>query len=99
MFARARALEPFLEDAIHSLRHELNVIDIPNFGLAAAVELAPLPGQASVRAMKVFEHCFDAGVMVRYSSDIIALGPAACASADDIGIMVDTLRRALRANA
>ena len=39
----------------------------------------------------------DHGVLLRYTGDILALGPAAVASADDIGMMVDTLRSALRA--
>ena len=35
--------------------------------------------------------------MLRYTSDILTLGPAATASEDELGIMVDTLRHALRA--
>ena len=96
LFARARALEPQLADAMHALRGEPNVIDIRNFGLAAAVELQPMPGQASIRALNIFQYCFDHGVLVRYTGDIIALGPAATASADELGIMVDTVRAAIR---
>ena len=97
LFARARRLEPLLAEAIHALRGEPNVIDIRNFGLAAAVELTPRAGQPSVRAMQVFDHCFENGVMLRYTGDILALGPAATASEDELGIVVDTLRRAIRA--
>ena len=99
LFERARELEPLLADAVHSLRAEPNVIDIRNLGLAAAVELAPLRDQPSMRAMKVFHHCFDAGVMVRYAGDIIALGPSATASAVEIEKMVDVLKLAIRAHA
>ena len=97
LFARARRLEPLLAEAIHALRGEPNVIDIRNFGLAAAVEHTPRAGQPSVRAMQVFDHCFENGVMLRYTGDILALGPAATASEDELGIVVDTLRRAIRA--
>ncbi len=99
LFARARHLEPLLADAVHTLRGEPHVIDIRNFGLAAAVELAPRADGASLRAMEIFDRCFEQGVMLRYTSDILVLGPAATASEDELGIMVDTLRRAIRATA
>ena len=99
LFERARRLESVLEDAVHALRGEPNVIDIRNFGLAAAVELAPRAGQASLRAMQVFDRCFQDGVMLRYTGDILALGPAPIASEDEVGMLVDTLRRAIRAAA
>ena len=95
LFARARRLEPLLAEAVHALRGEPNVIDIRNFGLAAAVELAPRADGPSLRAMEVFDRCFELGVMLRYSSDILVLGPAATASEDELGIMVDTLRNAI----
>ncbi len=97
LFARARQLEVVLADAVHDLRGEPNVIDIRNFGLAAAVELSPHADGVSLRAMEVFDRCFEQGVMLRYTSDILVLGPAATASEDELGILVDTLRQALRA--
>lgn len=99
LFARARRLEPLLAEAVHALRGEPHVIDIRNFGLAAAIELAPRADGVSLRGMEVFDRCFEQGVMLRYTGDILALGPAATASEDELGIMVDTLRRALRATA
>ncbi len=99
LFERARRLETVLEDAVHALRGEPNVIDIRNFGLAAAVELAPREGAPSLRAMQVFDRCFQDGVMLRYTGDILALGPAPIASEDEVGMLVDTLRRAIRAAA
>ncbi|MBI5614669.1 MAG: aspartate aminotransferase family protein [Gammaproteobacteria bacterium] len=96
LFARSRALEPVLEEAIHALRGEPNVIDVRNFGLAAAVELAPRPDAASKRGMEVFHWCFDHGAMVRYTGDTIAVGPPLVASPDDIEALVGTIRQALR---
>jgi beta-alanine--pyruvate transaminase len=96
LMARARALEPVLEAAVHSLRDEPHVIDIRNLGLAAAIELAPRPGEPSKRAMEVFHWCFDHGAMVRYTSDIIAIGPALIAQESDIEEIVELIRGALR---
>lgn len=97
LFERARALAPVLEDAVHSLKGEPHVIDVRNYGMAAAIELAPRPGAPTVRAMEVFHHCFDHGAMVRYTSEIIALGPALVINETQIAELTDHVRRALRA--
>lgn len=96
LFAQARSLEPVLEEAIHSLRGEANVIDTRNFGLAAAVELTPREGEPTTRAMDVFHWCYDHGVMVRYGGEVIAIGPPLTISAAQIGTIVDAIREAIR---
>jgi len=96
LMARARALEPHLEAAVHALRGEPHVIDVRNLGLAAAIELEPRPGAATKRAMEVFHHCFDHGAMLRYGGDIVALGPATIATPEEIDRIVDGVRQALR---
>jgi beta-alanine--pyruvate transaminase len=96
LFERAHTLEPVLADAVHSLAGEPHVIDIRNLGLAAAIELEPRPGAPSTRAMDVFHHCFDHGAMVRYTGDIIALGPAPIATEHELAQIVDCVRRAIR---
>ncbi len=97
LMARARELEPVLETLMHSLRDEPNVVDIRNLGLAAAVELAPRAGEPSKRAMEVFHYCFDHGALVRYTSDIIAVGPALIASESQLEEIVELIRRGIRA--
>lgn len=96
LLARARALEPILETLMHSLRDEPNVIDVRNLGLAAAVELAPRAGEVSKRAMEVFHYCFDHGAMVRYVSDIIAIGPALTATESELEQIVALIRTGIR---
>ena len=97
LFERARNLEPVLADAMHSLRGEPHVIDVRNLGLAAAVELEPRAGAASTRAMEIFHHCFDHGAMVRYTGDMIVVGPALIVSETEIVQLVDHIRHAIRA--
>ena len=96
LLARARALEPVLEDLIHSLRDEPNVIDVRNLGLAAAVELAPRTGEVSKRAMEIFHYCFDHGAMVRYVGDIIVIGPALIATENELEQVVALIRAGIR---
>ena len=96
LFAKAKDLERELEQRIHSLAGEPHIIDIRNLGVAAAIELAPKPHQPSIRAMEVFQSCFERGLMVRYTGDIIAIGPALIATEDEIEFIVETLREVLR---
>jgi len=96
LFEHAHAMEPVLEDALHALRGEPHVIDIRNYGLLGAVELEPMEGKPTARAMEVFRRCFDAGVIVRTTGDIVALTPPLTVNEDHIATIVDTLREALR---
>ena len=94
---RARELEPVLEDAVHSLKGEPGVADIRNIGLAAAVELEPLPGKPGVRALKVFERGVEEGMLYRFTAETIAMAPPFIATKSEIAKMVDRLRTAVRA--
>jgi beta-alanine--pyruvate transaminase len=95
-FNAARDLERVLELAVHSLKGEPGVIDIRNFGLAAAVELEPEPGRAGLRALKVFEQGTENGVLLRFTGDTIALAPPYIATASEIEMMIEALRGAIR---
>jgi beta-alanine--pyruvate transaminase len=97
MFARVRALEPVLEDAMHSLQGEPGVLDIRNIGLAAAVDLEPFPGQPGLRAVKVFEQGLRDGQLFRFTGDTIAVGPPFISTEQELRGMADALRKAIRA--
>ncbi|HEY7888529.1 MAG TPA: aminotransferase class III-fold pyridoxal phosphate-dependent enzyme [Steroidobacteraceae bacterium] len=97
IFARARALAPAWETAVHSLRDEPFVADIRNVGVLAAIDLTPLPGEPAARGTACGQSCFDAGVLVRTSSDTILLSPPLIAEAKHVDQMITTISRALRA--
>ncbi len=75
LFEKAIALEQYWEDAVHSLRQARHVIDCRNVGLIGGIELEPRPGAPTKRAMEVFHRCFDQGLLIRVTGDIIALSP------------------------
>lgn len=75
LFERAIELEDYWADAAHSLKGKRHVIDIRNMGLVAGIELEPRPGAPTKRATELFQKCFDNGLLVRASGDIIALSP------------------------
>ena len=71
----AASLHGYWEDAVHSLRGRRHVIDIRNMGIVAGIELEPRPGAPSKRATELFVKCFEAGLLVRATGDVIALSP------------------------
>jgi beta-alanine--pyruvate transaminase len=96
---RARALEPYWQDAVHSLKGLPNVIDIRDIGLIGAVELAPRPGKPTQRALDVFRRCFDEGVLIRVTADIIAMSPPLICEKPHVDRLINTLSDALMAEA
>jgi beta-alanine--pyruvate transaminase len=96
---RARAIEPYWQDAVHSLRDAPDVIDTRDIGLIGGIELAPRAGKPGARAMAVFRRCFDAGVLVRVTGDIVALSPPLIVERPHVDRMIGTLADAIRAEA
>lgn len=96
LFQRARDLAPYFEQAVHSLREAPHVIDIRNLGLVAGIELEPRAGRPVTRAFEVFQRCFEKGVLIRTTGDIIALSPPLIVSKAQIDELVGTLGTVLR---
>ena len=99
LFARARALEPAFEDAVHGLKDLPGVIDVRNIGLMGAVELAPRAGAPGARGFDAYLKCFETGLMVRQIGDIVAMSPPLVVSEAEIDEMVGILGAAVRATA
>lgn len=95
LFNRAASMEAYWQDAMHSLADAPHVIDIRNLGLVAGIELAPRAGAPTARAMETFETCFDEGLLIRVTGDIIALSPPLILEKTHIDRMVETLRKVL----
>ncbi|MCG8506953.1 MAG: aspartate aminotransferase family protein [Sphingomonadales bacterium] len=95
-FAQARALEPLFEDALHDLADHPKVIDVRNFGLMGAIELAPRWGAPGARGLEVHKSCFwDEDLIVRNGGDILQFSPFLNAKPDDIAMTFDKVRRAI----
>ncbi len=92
---RAKALEPVLENAIHSLKGRDGILDIRNFGLTAAVDLEPISGKPGMRAMKVLESCIDRGALVRITGDTVAVGPPFISTHAEVELLIRILGEAI----
>lgn len=97
MFARAAALSPLWEEAVHNLKGLPNVIDLRNLGLVAGIELSSRPGAPGARAAEAMKTAWDEGLMIRVTGDIIALSPPFIITEDEIhtlfGKLADILRK------
>ncbi|MFL5237025.1 MAG: aminotransferase class III-fold pyridoxal phosphate-dependent enzyme [Rhizomicrobium sp.] len=97
LFARARKLEPVLEEAVHALRDAPFVMDIRNVGMAAAIELESDPAAPGRRGYDVIQRAFfDENIVLRVSGDTIALSPPLIASESELAEMVEHIRRMLQ---
>jgi beta-alanine--pyruvate transaminase len=96
---RARAIETEWQGAAHSMRDLPHVTDVRDFGLIAGIEMEPRPGAAGQRALDVFRRCFDDGVLVRVTGDIVALSPPLIVERPHMDRIFGTLSDAIRAAA
>jgi beta-alanine--pyruvate transaminase len=99
LFERARSLEAHWEERLHALKPLPNVIDLRNFGLIGAIELAPRPGAAGARAYEVFTGCYEKGLLTRQTGDTIALSPPLIIEDSQIDQLFDCLEEVLRKTA
>jgi beta-alanine--pyruvate transaminase len=96
LFERANELAPYWQDAVHSLKGARNVIDVRNLGLLAGIELEPIAGKPTARAFETFLECYDRGVLIRTTGDIIALSPPLIVEKKQIDQIVDTISDVLK---
>ncbi len=96
LFERANALAPYWEEAVHSLKGAPHVIDVRNLGLVAGIELESIAGQPSARAYDCLVRCFEQGLLIRTTGDIIALSPPLILEKQHIDQMIDLLGTVLK---
>jgi beta-alanine--pyruvate transaminase len=96
LLTRAAQMQGSFADAVHSMKALPNVIDVRNFGLVAGIELAPIAGQPTKRAFDVFLDCWEQGLLIRTTGDIIALSPPLIIEKSHIERIVEMLSAAIK---
>jgi beta-alanine--pyruvate transaminase len=100
IFEHANNMAPKLEEMAHSFKGVKNVIDVRNVGMMGAVELSPREGSVpGARAFEVFLNCFDKGLLVRTTGDIIAMSPPLIAQEEHLEQYASIIRRAIEETA
>ncbi len=95
LMTRAADLETEWEAAFHALAGARHVIDVRTLGLIAGIELEPRPGAPGTRGYEVFVDCFERGLLVRVTGDIIALSPPLVVEREQIATMAGLLAEAI----
>ncbi|UYW35081.1 aspartate aminotransferase family protein [Methylorubrum extorquens] len=95
LLTRAASLSDDWASAVHALHDARHVIDIRTIGLIAGIELSSRDGAPGARAYEVFVDCFERGLLVRVTGDIIALSPPLIIDREQISSAVATLADAL----
>ncbi|POR52075.1 beta-alanine--pyruvate transaminase [Paraburkholderia eburnea] len=95
LFERAHSLAPKFEAAAHALRDAPHVKDVRNLGLVAGIELDSRDGAPGARAYEVFVKCFEAGVLIRFTGDILAFSPPLIITDEEIERLFGTVREVL----
>ncbi len=96
LLTRAAELATKWQEAMHSLRGARHVIDIRTIGLVVGIELESRAGAIGARAYDIFVDCFEKGLLIRVTGDIIALSPPLIVEPGQIDDMVSLLGDALK---
>jgi len=96
LLTRAKEMSKYWEDAAHSLRGLPHVIDVRNYGLILGLEFASIPGKPGARAFEVYLKCFERGLLVRQTGDILALSPPLIVERSHIDQMFETISQVVR---
>jgi beta-alanine--pyruvate transaminase len=95
LLTRAASLAAKWEDAMHGLAALPHVIDVRTIGLVAGIELEPRPGAPGARGYELFVDCFERGLLIRVTGDIVALSPPLTIQGQQIDEIVDLITQGL----
>jgi len=96
LFNKSAKTAKYLENVIHQLKNEKNVIDIRNLGLVAAIEIAPRPGQVGARGFEAMKKAWHKGLMLRVTADTLAFSPPLIAENQDIDKIFEIVQEVLK---
>lgn len=99
MVDKVKALSPYFENAVHSLKGAKHVTDIRNYGLAAGLTIEALPGEPAKRPYEIAMAMLAKGFYVRYGGDTIQLAPPFITTPEQIDSLVNALGECINATA
>ena len=95
-FEQAESLAAPFAELLHSFAGHEKVIDVRNFGLMGAIEMAPRPGAPGARGLEMHKRCYwEEDLMVRNGMDTIAFSPFLNSDVRDWERSFDKIRRLL----
>jgi beta-alanine--pyruvate transaminase len=95
IFDNSANMAPVWEAMLHSLADAPNVVDIRNFGMVGAIQLAA-DGAAGAAGRAMYAKLWDAGLSVRPIGDTLAMSPPLTLTEAQIAEIGEILNRVLR---
>ena len=99
MVDKVKVLSPYFENAVHSLKGAKHITDIRNYGLAAGITIAAVPGEPAKRPYEIAMAMLAKGFYVRYGGDTIQLAPPFITTPAQIDSLVNALGECINATA
>jgi beta-alanine--pyruvate transaminase len=99
MVDKVKALAPYFENAVHSLKGAKHVTDIRNFGLAAGLTIDALPGEPARRPYDIAMAMLNKGFYVRYGGDTIQLAPPFITTPAQVDSLINALGESINQTA
>ncbi len=93
--AQVRAIAPVFEDKLHALKGRNHVLDIRNYGLAGAIQLAPHSSDPTLRPRNAHMALWEAGFYVRYGGDTLQFGPPFASTPEELERLFDAVATTL----
>ncbi|MBZ9538072.1 aspartate aminotransferase family protein [Modicisalibacter tunisiensis] len=93
--AQVRSLAPAFEARLHALKGCPHLVDIRNYGLAGAVQLAHRDGDPTLRPRDAALALWEAGFYVRYGGDTLQFGPPFGTTETELECLFDAVATAL----
>jgi beta-alanine--pyruvate transaminase len=99
LLTRAKQMAPLFEKAVHALRGLPHVIDIRNYGTGRGYRARPDRRATGARAFGIYLKCFERGLLLRTTGDVIALSPALIIEPTHIEELFGILSQAIKDSA
>jgi len=95
-FEQALSLEQQFEDLLHSFADHKHVIDVRNFGLMGAIEMAPRDNAPGARGGEAHKKCFwEENLVIRNGMDTLQFSPFLNSNPDEMEQSFATIRRVI----
>ncbi|GAB2722546.1 beta-alanine--pyruvate aminotransferase [Halomonas garicola] len=93
--AQVRAIAPTFEEKLHALKGHQHIVDIRNYGLAGAIQLAPRDGDPTIRPRDAHLALWEAGFYVRFGGDTLQFGPPFASTPEELERLFDAVATTL----
>jgi beta-alanine--pyruvate transaminase len=88
---RVKSMSPYFEKAVHSLKGCKYVLDIRNYGFAAAFTIEAFPGEPALRPFQIMQKMWEKGFYIRCGGATIQLGIPFTTEQHEIDSLINAL--------